>query len=127
MNFLPKELEDIIVDYKIQMEHKEKYSKCMKEINNIEYDIYELPEEDIQAEINEHMMFWNNAGLLNEPVIYPVPLHYFYKEKSERIMNSQKIEYHYYYDQLLCSKGRKIFLIEEREDFSGEDVSYYRD
>ena len=33
MNFLPKELEDIILDYKLQFEN---FEKCEKYINNIE-------------------------------------------------------------------------------------------
>ena len=126
MNFLPKELEDIIVDYKIQLEHKEKYSKCMKEIETIEYNIIETKIEDAQTEINEHMQFWNNGGLLTEPVLYPIPLHYFYKHNSERIMKSKKIYYRYYYEQLICSTDEKMILIEDAEKFDGTDVTYYR-
>lgn len=34
MNFLPKELEDLINDYKYQMEHKERMDKLNKEFHN---------------------------------------------------------------------------------------------
>jgi len=37
MEDLPQDLEDIIIDYKDQLdfsEHKEKYSKCMKELHS---------------------------------------------------------------------------------------------
>jgi len=34
MNFLPKEIEDIIVDYKNQLEYTEKYDKVIGELNN---------------------------------------------------------------------------------------------
>jgi hypothetical protein len=37
MNFLPKELENIINNYKHQMEHKEKIQSTLKEINKITY------------------------------------------------------------------------------------------
>ncbi len=39
MNFLPKDLEDIIVDYKTQMEHLEKFHTSLDKINEIEYII----------------------------------------------------------------------------------------
>ena len=39
MNFLPKDLEDIIVDYKNQMEHNIKFQSTLDEINKIEYKI----------------------------------------------------------------------------------------
>ena len=35
MNSLPKELEDIIIDYRNNMEKNEKYDKCMKEITSV--------------------------------------------------------------------------------------------
>ena len=35
MNSLPKELEDIIIDYRNNMEKTEKYDKCMKEITTV--------------------------------------------------------------------------------------------
>jgi hypothetical protein len=38
MNFLPQELESMITDYKNQMEHKEKYQKCMIELKNLNRD-----------------------------------------------------------------------------------------
>ena len=37
MNFLPKELEDIIVNYKAQMEHKEKFQSSLEKIKEIEH------------------------------------------------------------------------------------------
>jgi len=44
MDFLPKELEDIIFGYRNQIEHYEKFSHCLKEIKQINYiyleDIY---------------------------------------------------------------------------------------
>ena len=30
MDFLPKELEDIIIDYKYQIEHNERLQRCLK-------------------------------------------------------------------------------------------------
>ncbi len=36
---LPKVLEDIIIDYKNQMEHKEKFEKSLEEIKSITYGI----------------------------------------------------------------------------------------
>jgi len=41
MNCLPKELEDIILDYKYQIEHTQKFKKCLETINKIDYKIYE--------------------------------------------------------------------------------------
>ena len=41
MELLPKELEDIIMDYKYQLEHHEKKMKICKDINDINYCIYE--------------------------------------------------------------------------------------
>ncbi len=35
LQFLPKELEDIIIDYKNGLEHQEKYKKCMNELSKI--------------------------------------------------------------------------------------------
>lgn len=35
----PKVLEDIIIDYKNQMEHKEKFEKSLEEIKSITYGI----------------------------------------------------------------------------------------
>lgn len=32
LDFLPKEIEDIILDYKYQIEHNEKLQKCLKRI-----------------------------------------------------------------------------------------------
>jgi len=40
MNFLPKELEDIIITYKHQLEHKEKFSKTLKQIKSLQYVVY---------------------------------------------------------------------------------------
>ena len=40
MNTLPIELENIIIDYKNQMEHKEKFQSTLEAINNIEYFIF---------------------------------------------------------------------------------------
>lgn len=39
MNFLPKEIEDIILDYKSQLEHYEKFKKCLNDINSFKYEI----------------------------------------------------------------------------------------
>jgi len=39
MENLPQELEDIITQYKYELEHKEKFSKCIKKINNISYKL----------------------------------------------------------------------------------------
>ena len=39
MNTLPKELEDIIMDYKNQLKHSDNFKKCLKEINNIQYTL----------------------------------------------------------------------------------------
>ncbi len=40
MNFLPKEIEDIIMDYIEQSEICEKYKKVLKSINDIDREIY---------------------------------------------------------------------------------------
>ena len=40
MNFLPKEIEDIINDYSYQIEHSMKFESCLNEIKNIRYQIY---------------------------------------------------------------------------------------
>jgi len=39
MNFLPQAIEDIIVDYKIQLEHRETFQSTLNEINDIIYVI----------------------------------------------------------------------------------------
>ncbi len=38
-NFLPKELEDIIITHKVQMETHEKFKKCLSEIKNMYHTI----------------------------------------------------------------------------------------
>ena len=46
MDFLPQELENIIINYKHQLEHKETYQRCMNELLNMKrytkyhYDVY---------------------------------------------------------------------------------------
>lgn len=64
MNSLPKELEDIIVDYKNQMEHREKYEKTLMYINLIQYDI--LDGDSWRGDFNNHNTIqyyggWNHA------------------------------------------------------------------
>ena len=39
MNTLPTDLVNIINTYKLQLEHLEKFNHCIKQINNIEYEI----------------------------------------------------------------------------------------
>jgi hypothetical protein len=39
MNFLPKVIQDIILNYKYQLEHTTKFKKCIKKIKEIEYEI----------------------------------------------------------------------------------------
>ena len=49
MDFLPKDLEDIILDYRNQLEHTEKFKKCMDKIKeqlyfvNNEHGAYMYP------------------------------------------------------------------------------------
>ncbi len=40
MDFLPKELEDIVLDYKYQLEHQEKMKSTLFSIANLEIDGY---------------------------------------------------------------------------------------
>jgi len=40
MNFLPKELEDIILDYKTQLENNDKYKLCLNNIKMKNHMIY---------------------------------------------------------------------------------------
>ena len=40
MNFLPKEIKNIINDYKNQLEHKQNFSKTLTKINSIKYSTY---------------------------------------------------------------------------------------
>ena len=59
MNFLPKELENIIVDYKYQLEHKEKFNSSL---NNIKQITYKIDPEDNTSErfINERRVIMHN-------------------------------------------------------------------
>ena len=129
MNFLPKEVEDIIINYKIQMEHKEKYSKCMNDIKKIKYIIHEPEPETIQREINEEIEHWEQSGVLTEPIIYPMPLYYFYKNSSVRITGAKRVSYNYYYEQLICLEfNKRIIVVEDTEVFVGDDITEdYRD
>lgn len=36
---IPEDIEEIIIDYKYQIEHLEKFKKCINQINNINYTI----------------------------------------------------------------------------------------
>ena len=58
MDFLPKELEDIIIDYKIQLEHSEKYNKVISSINNgINYEVNKPKNTNL---VMSHYNFNNN-------------------------------------------------------------------
>ena len=62
MNFLPKELEDIIIEYKNQLEHTEKYKLTLNTINNLEiftkstnYDLRYYQNEGNEYKVNQTM------------------------------------------------------------------------
>ena len=55
MDSLPKEISNIIYDYQIQL----KYSKCLDEINNIEYEIEYICEEYQTSQRDEVSYTWN--------------------------------------------------------------------
>ena len=40
MNCLPKEVEDIIITYKYQLEHRERFSKTLKQIKLLKYTLH---------------------------------------------------------------------------------------
>ena len=39
MEQLPLDIENIILDYKAQLEHREKFQKCLEQINHIDHNI----------------------------------------------------------------------------------------
>lgn len=41
MNFLPEDIENIIINYKCQLEHTTKFKKTLDKINDIDYEIHE--------------------------------------------------------------------------------------
>ena len=51
MNTLPVVISNIIIDYKYQLEHKEKFSKCMNELKEKVWEYYIDEEEDDGYEI----------------------------------------------------------------------------
>jgi len=63
MNCLPKELEDIILDYKYQIEHTHKFKKCLEEINKIEYKIEYDDYHSVYRGIRENTHYFYFNGL----------------------------------------------------------------
>ena len=59
MNFLPKELENIIVDYKCQLEHKQKFNSSLNKIKQITYKI-DQEENTSERIINIHVVRMHN-------------------------------------------------------------------
>ena len=40
LDYLPQDLKNIVIDYKNQIEHQEKYSKCMNELLSLQRQIF---------------------------------------------------------------------------------------
>jgi len=122
-DFLPKEIEQIIINYSNQLEHYEKFSKCLFKIKEIDYEIYTPLTELCLEDIREHIEWWRNMDMIDNQNIYPVPLQYFFKNKSFRIIGKLKYKFYYHYDSLMCEKFDKntrlriIFPVENKEKF----------
>ena len=74
MNFLPKELEDIIVDYKEKIETATKYKKCLRELKNnftYELDYYHGDMVTIRIHKNKSVEYYNNDFRFVTNTYYP--------------------------------------------------------
>ncbi len=52
MNNLPLEIENIIIDYKMQMDHREKFAKSIEKINNIHHTIMDTTSYRVNDDTN---------------------------------------------------------------------------
>jgi hypothetical protein len=78
MDLLPKEVENIINDYKNNLEHKEKLNKSLKQIENMKYEI--VPNG------NSRRIFKNKR------IIYHVPLVYYQFFKEDITTDTVRVE-----------------------------------
>ena len=58
MNTIPSELENIILDYKYQLEHNNLMTNIVKDINSIKYNIY--GNESYRIYNNDRIFYINN-------------------------------------------------------------------
>jgi hypothetical protein len=79
LSTLPKVLEEIIIDYKNQMDHKEKFKPTLDEINNIRYEIFE-----------DNKIVTSRRGLYNEGYMNDNYIEYYNLTTQDL-----QIEHHY--------------------------------
>lgn len=90
MNFLPKELEDIIIDYKHGLEHREKFTKTLNQIKSLHYWFH--------CEINGDYPLTLD---LNYPIILKqLNTHY---ELNNLIITRLHTEFKRKYDHITCN------------------------
>ena len=78
MDLLPKELEDIVLDYKYQLEINDIYKKCLVEINEIKYIV-----------INTMRDVMSVRGFQDETVTYNIGKIF---DKSGNRINSEAVD-----------------------------------
>ena len=67
MNFLPKEIENIIIDYKEQIEkeeHKKKFNKTLENIKNINYFLVEEENDDYEERCYRYYSSYFNGDII---------------------------------------------------------------
>jgi len=94
MIFLPKEIEDIIIDYKLQLEHTEKFYKVCEGIDNLQIDYHaqDLIIDDDYIEINNVLIsYYLNKSKYNKSFVlqYPKPGYRKYCFENEELALEQ--------------------------------------
>lgn len=148
---LPKNVEDIILQDKYFMEHKEKFKNCIKEINSIDYKIKDInnnpvhePECYIASSRNSNKLdewgrpiYINYIYIISDEVFVP-HLNQLVKTKNPHItLESGDFSERFFHDEeqtedyrLFTEKVSRIkiqfgFRIYIRDFFSGEYVPAY--
>jgi len=119
MNFLPKDIEKIIIDYKNDLEHCDKFSKSLKIIKNIKYYIETPTPEECEYNVNTTLIRWRENGSLEPNNVYPYSLSYCYKNKSIRRLGAREVTYYYSFNQLVVDDYYDYLIIECNELFMG--------
>jgi len=116
-NNIPKELEDIINNYKNQIEHSEKFSKCLNEINEITYKLENPTKEDCEYHVRTTLERWRRQDRISFTNVYPYSLSYCYKNRSFRKFKGKEISYYYAFNQLILDDFHSYKILECNEIF----------
>ena len=94
MSIFPQVIEDIIFNYKNQMEHKEKFQSTVQAINKINY---------ITGTFNDGELYLTTRELPAESYMRMIHVEYYHQPYSQR-KNRLMIEQHYFrYDTVIHS------------------------